>query len=396
MLNKRPNSKWEVKLMTNLIATVYPLNFVIGYGVLPDCIKHSNSIIGLDINQNDDNLCIFRCIAYHSYGPSFGEAQVKQMAKQWMNMWCAPDEEFHGIDFHELPNLEELFKINLHVYSLMETGEAAMIYRSINNHKDTLYLNLYDNHFSVIIKLDAYCKKYRCTYCSQLSSSACNLQKHQARCTARTKFRFPGGYFTPPTTLFDEAESIGILVPQKDRFYPFQIAFNMEAQFAQNGNGNDYGAITEHHPISVAVCSNVPDYTEPYCIVEPDSDMLVQKMAEYMTTLAERAEVILRHKWKVIFDHIDELLELWKIKDDKHDNNDDDEEQEEDIEDDAFLCDLIEREREEDVYGDYFEPHGLHIAAHFMPDNIESLRDDVKRKMRRRIKWFQRKLELFV
>ena len=73
--------------------------------------------------------------------------------------------------FAELPDLEHLFEVNLFVYSLEPTkpdgeeGEddtpqededstpeiaAQLIHRSLCHYPSTLYLNLYQNHFSYI------------------------------------------------------------------------------------------------------------------------------------------------------------------------------------------------------------------------------------------------------
>lgn len=37
--------------------------------------------------------------------------------------------------------------------------------------------------------------------------------------------------------------------------------------------------------ISVSVCSNVPGYEKPHCIVERDLDSVVQQMIEYITLI---------------------------------------------------------------------------------------------------------------
>ena len=166
-----------------------------------------------------DNLCAFRCLAYHKKGDRFQEQEVKRLYRQWL-AFTKHSETFQGINLDELPEWEECFNINIMVYSLLEEKKAVSIYRSMKLYSDTMYLNLYDRHFSYISNIESYCKRFKCSFCGQLFSKASAQQQHYSTCTSKTKFRFPGGYYTTKTSIFDEAENIGIPVPLSERFNP--------------------------------------------------------------------------------------------------------------------------------------------------------------------------------
>ena len=87
--------------------------------------------------------------------------------------------KFCGVKLKELIDLEQLYEVNIFVYSLEPTkpdgeeGEediekeeedfapeitAQLIHRSLCHYPSTLYLNLYQNHFSYIKDLKKYAK----------------------------------------------------------------------------------------------------------------------------------------------------------------------------------------------------------------------------------------------
>ena len=46
------------------------------------------------------------------------------------------------------------------------TDSVNLIYDSINNNKDVMYLNMFDNHLSYITDLKKFIKKYECEKCN--------------------------------------------------------------------------------------------------------------------------------------------------------------------------------------------------------------------------------------
>ena len=193
-LNKRPNTKWELALLTNLQATVYPMDFVAGsYVTLPTYIKNSKSIISLEVSKEgvpyDDHLCAFRCLAHFLGTPS--ETEVNKLWRQYLSHKKIKETDFKGMPLADMAIFEECFEINTTIYSLFEDGTVEPIYKSPMRHQRTMYLNLYDTHLSLITRIASYSRKFKCTYCGHLWKTSRNLHVHQRSCMSKTKYRFP-------------------------------------------------------------------------------------------------------------------------------------------------------------------------------------------------------------
>lgn len=70
------------------------------------------------------------------------------------------------------------------------------------------------------------------------------------------------------------------------------LVYDFESMLVPTDAGQNSASLqyTEQHvPVSVSVCSNVEDHTEPLCIVESNIDSLVEKMVEYMSTIAQKS-----------------------------------------------------------------------------------------------------------
>lgn len=53
----------------------------------------------------------------------------------------------------------------------------------------------------------------------------------------------------------------------------------------------------EHMPISVSICSNVPGFEEPHCLVNDNGDELFREMVGYMKDIAEKTELLAKERW---------------------------------------------------------------------------------------------------
>ena len=181
---RRPNSKWVVEQVTNVTFFITKLRgHPIGRGTdLPPYLSKNNGLLPLDCNHNDgkpynDNLCFFRALALHNgCHPKNLERDAKHYYEQYRE--TRPDKKkFCGVKLKELPELEHLYEVNIFVYSLGPTkpdgeeGEddtekddqdfipeiaAQLIHRSLCHYPSTLYLNLYQNHFSYIKDMKKY------------------------------------------------------------------------------------------------------------------------------------------------------------------------------------------------------------------------------------------------
>ena len=132
----------------------------------------------------------------------------------------------------ELTDLEHLYEVNISVYSLEPTkpdGEegdednneeentvpniaAQLVHSSLCHYPSTLYLNLYQNHFSYIKDTKKYAKSYSCLRCGTLWKHVGMLNHHEWTCEAKVHYQFPGGaYKTQPP--FQLLEDEGLIIP---------------------------------------------------------------------------------------------------------------------------------------------------------------------------------------
>lgn len=128
-------------------------------------------------------------------------------------------------------------------------------------------------------------------------------------CTKRTKKQFQGGFYSTTDTVFDKLEQHGISVNANERFYEWFLVYEFESMLVPNNSQSSVNLqYTEQHvPISVSVCSNVDDHTEPRCIVKSNVDSLVEKMLDYMLTIARKAELT-KEKFSDVFAALDDLV----------------------------------------------------------------------------------------
>ena len=133
-------------------------------------------------------------------------------------------------------------------------------------------------------------------------------------CKKATRYRFPGGFMDKPKTIFDDLSSLGIDVAAADAFYPYFIVFDFESflrAVPDEAPTATTKKIQRHVPISVAVCSNVPEWETGKCFINQDLDALLTSMMTHITQISEKAKRITNEKFKWVFDRLDDLLKTY-------------------------------------------------------------------------------------
>ena len=173
----KPNSKWKPVAVVNCFYQVFKMGFPIGMSQpLPDYIKHSKSIISFANHPKtskslDDELCFFRCLAYHQTRYRYCEALASQLHLQWVQYARQNRHRSSAVTLQTLPDLETCFETNINVFELSEDKTVTILYKtreffkSENSH--TMNLNLFEDHFSYISKFSSYALKFRCTLCEK-------------------------------------------------------------------------------------------------------------------------------------------------------------------------------------------------------------------------------------
>jgi hypothetical protein len=316
ILAQRPNSKWIPVLVTQVRYWVNKKNFPMGGIVnLPSYIKDKKSLISLTSDHkgkinHKDNLCAFRCYTYHKHShlyindPKQFEQIVKHKYEKYINF--TQNTNFNGLDMKDVDRVEECFEININIFIMDEKEVVTPIFKSMQRFSDTMNLNLYENHLSYIANMNVFAKKFKCVKCEELFRSQSNLKRHVATCIAATKYVYPGGFFSPSKTVFDELEEIGIYVREEDRIFEWFLVFDFEALLLKTNikTSEKLQWSHKHVPMSVSVCSNVDGFKQPKCFVNIDTDDLLKSMVDYMYLISNTAYILAREKWS----HVVEML----------------------------------------------------------------------------------------
>ena len=214
---QRPNSKWVVDTVTNVTFFITKIrDHPIGRGTdLPEYLSNNNGLLPLDRDHKtgkvySDNLCFFRALALHNgCHPKNLERDAKHYYERYREA-LFDKKKFCGVKLKELPDIEHLFEVNIFVYALEPTkpdGEegdednteeentvpdiaAQLVHRSLCHYPSTLYLNLYQNHFSYIKDMNKYAKSYCCSRCGKFWKHVGMLHHHERTCEAKVFYTF--------------------------------------------------------------------------------------------------------------------------------------------------------------------------------------------------------------
>ena len=296
---QRPNSDWICEMVTNATFFVnriedYPIGCV---GVnLPDYVKHNKAIVRLDKDSHGviyrDNLCLFRCLALHL---------GREAAALYAEYTDTPVHDMAGVTLDDLSEIEATFDVNVVVYKLDEITDgkttAELVRRSPCQYIETMYLHLYEAHFSYIKDIRMYSHSYKCSKCEQaLWKSSWELHRHERTCEAGVNRIYKGGVYRPPASIFERLDDEGIIASPVLRYFPYRATFDFECYFSDERlsvNSDKLQWSARHVPLSVSVASNVPGYEPAQCYVtDGDSDKLVADMMDHLTAISDAVSLL--------------------------------------------------------------------------------------------------------
>ena len=312
----RPDSKWKVVDIPNITFYINHLKDApLGAPIsLPDYIMNNH---GLRNVSSRDNLCFFRCLAVHQgANPHWCEQPAKNLFREYCIHFGVVPADFAGVQLFDFVHLEDFFELNLIAYKL-DGKVAKLVQRSREFYQETMRLNVYENHLSVIVNFESYCGVYQCVHCDKLWYNSKHYNQHTKICTTTVREVFPGGIHKNPATIFEKLEEIGIVVPRCDRHFPFFACYDFEAYFSKTKIFNNSMLTLDacHLPLSVAVASNIPGYESGVCFVtEGDEERLVQKLVDYLENLSDICYQLLVQKFDYVFEQLDRSEHVRKEK----------------------------------------------------------------------------------
>ena len=171
---------------------------------------------------------------------------------------------------------------------------GELVRRSPCQYIETMYLNLYETHFSYIRDIKAYSHSYMCCKCGEALWKYSSLLKiHELTCEGGIRRVYKGGVYHTTPSIFQRLDDEGITVPEALRFYPFRATFDFECFFDVENLPADSDRvqwIARHVPLRVSLASNVPGYETPRSYVtEGDSDNVVADMMAGLVATSDAA-----------------------------------------------------------------------------------------------------------
>ena len=324
---QRPNSDWVCEHVTN--ATFF-LNRIVDHPIgcvgvtLPDYVKNNKAIVGLAKDENcaiyNDNLCLFRCLALHL---------GREAAALYAEYTDTSVHDFAGVTLDDLHKVESKFETNVVVYQLVEIDNgktmAELVRRSPAQYPETMYLNLYEAHFSYIKDIRMYSHSYKCSKCEQaLWKSSWELHRHERTCEAGVNRIYKGGVYRPPASIFERLDDEGIIASPVLRYFPYRATFDFECYFSDERlpvNSDKLQWSARHVPLSVSVASNVPGYEPAQCYVtDGDSDKLVADMMDHLTAISDAAYESLLPLYADVLEELKTRKEAWDEEEEEEEN----------------------------------------------------------------------------
>ena len=315
---QRPDTKW--KLLAHVNANISLIRSSGGNVLLGrvDSIPRGYRMRGmLHFNRDPvskrvikDNLCFFRCLAYHLYKSTEKVTELFKTAYPEVNI-----KTFKGVKLDEIDRLEVLFNVKVKIFTLLlGKGNRVRVIRSkVCGEKSTLNLNMYKNHLSLITNFNDYGKIWSCTKCHYVFPSKYNLKRHtgiRKDCT-QVQFTYKGGVYKPGRTIFQKLKELDIEVAPELQIYPYKIVFDFESYFVKSKNrsmGNTEISL-DHVPLSASIASDFPGFTEPVCFVQSSESVnLVERVLSYIDELGGLIGAHVKGGFHITLAQLDELI----------------------------------------------------------------------------------------
>ena len=158
-----------------------------------------------------DHLSFFHCLAIGKFEKTCHNCNKK--AKELFNQYCqyfqVNPQDFKGIELTDFTQLEKFFETQLFAMVLKEDGTAKTLFLSQSSFPTKIYLNVFQNHLSLITDIKMYSKQFICNRCDKLFTEMRNLKQHKPRYDSTVEYAFPGGIYKNKLSIFEELEKKG-------------------------------------------------------------------------------------------------------------------------------------------------------------------------------------------
>ena len=188
---ERQNTKWRIKLITNVtIFAALLKNIPMGCpdSVLPEPLLRHTQVNCLLSNKDKepykDHLCLFRALAMYMNGHNDLDSHTSRYFKS-VSKSGYDRKRFRGVSVEDLPVVEEIVRRNIFIYDFdIPEGEyvGELARRSIGRFDRTVKLLRFNNQIIHTNDIDSFFKCFRCPSCDTFFKRSDFLNKHLLRC----------------------------------------------------------------------------------------------------------------------------------------------------------------------------------------------------------------------
>ena len=231
---------------------------------------------------------------HHNYNQ-----KAKGLFQDYCQHFQVKPQDFEGIALDQFPELKKYFEAQLFAMFLKEDGTAKTLYLSQASFPSKIYMNVYQNHLSLIKDIKMYSKQYICNRRDKLFARMENLNKHQSKCDGTVKYVFPGGVYKNKLSVFEELDEMGVQVCEADKYEKWFGCFNFEVyqhDFDEKVDAAEENSLEVeeetswnkvHVPVSFSVGCNV-DRVETCHLSSKDSGELVSQFVVILLEMGEK------------------------------------------------------------------------------------------------------------
>ena len=112
---------------------------------------------------------------------------------------------------------------------LKEDGTAKTLYLLQSSFPAKIYMNVYEQHLSLITDIKMYSKQYICNQCDKLSTKMSHHMRHQSNGDGTVEYAYPGGVYKNKLSVFEELEKMGVVVHEEDKYEKWFACYDFEA-----------------------------------------------------------------------------------------------------------------------------------------------------------------------
>ena len=176
-----------------------------------------------------DSLFFFHCLAIGKFGKTYHNCnqKTKELFQDNCNHFQGKPKTFEGVELDEFPELEKYFEVQLFAMYLKEDGSPKALQLSQASFPTKIYMNLYQNHLSLIKDIQMHSKQCICNQCDKVFAKMRNLNKHQFKCDGTVKYVFPCGVYKNKLSVFEELEEMDEQVHEADKYEKWFACFNL-------------------------------------------------------------------------------------------------------------------------------------------------------------------------